>query len=419
MQSQVRKPDRCLQPSPYFQSSQFPQSDTLATESSCDVCVIGAGVSGLSVGYELASRGHRVIVIDGDELGRGETARSTAHLVTALDERYFVLEEQFGPTVTRAAAAAHACGIDWIEQTVARHGIACGFRRVPGMLVVPRDRGSEAESLLAREMAAAKRAGVESECINACHALVTCQSSALQFPGQAQLQPVAFLAGLAKAIQHAGGLIVTNHLVTDILTDLSPMQCLAGGKRVQARHVVIATHSIPTALRPQLRKIRQFVSHVVTYALDPRAQRLEPSLLWDGYWDTDTPYHYVRIDDVDTGDANLQRIVVGGEDCEVECPRDEVGAYARLDRWTHEHFPFVGEPLHRWWGRIDEPDGEFALIGGVPNSPGLYIVAGDSGNGMTYGAIAARRIATMIEGLPTIETEDVIFDPATVAGAAR
>lgn len=405
----------CLEPAPYFKSSKFPLSDVLAEETTCEVCVVGAGVSGLCVAYELASRGHRVIVVDGDELGRGETARSTAHLVTALDERYFVLEEQYGRAVTAAAATAHARGIDWIEEVVARHQIDCGFCRVPGTLVVPRHRAEDAESLISREHAAAARAGIACESLDSCHVPGGCRSAALQFPRQAQLQPVALLAGLAHAIQKAGGLVVTNHPVTDIRASRTPLQCTAGGKLIQARHMVIASHAIPESLRPRLRKVRSVVSYVMVYSTHKRDMGLTPSLLWDGYWDDDTPYHYVRIDDAtDSIEAGPQRIVVGGEDHEGECAIDAAAAYARLDRWTREHFTCVDKSLHQWWGRIAEPEGEFALIGSVPGAPGLYIVAGDSGNGMTYGAIAARRVTAMIEDQPAVEIEDAIFNPASV-----
>ncbi|WP_261797058.1 FAD-dependent oxidoreductase, partial [Ralstonia sp. TCR112] len=55
----------------------------LTADASCDVCVIGAGIAGLSVAYELAAGGAAVIVIDADTPGGGETGRTTAHLMTA------------------------------------------------------------------------------------------------------------------------------------------------------------------------------------------------------------------------------------------------------------------------------------------------------------------------------------------------
>ena len=67
-------------------SSPPPARSALVTGASCDVCVIGAGIAGLSVAYNLTREGHRVIVLDAHDLGAGQTAQTTAHLASALDE---------------------------------------------------------------------------------------------------------------------------------------------------------------------------------------------------------------------------------------------------------------------------------------------------------------------------------------------
>ncbi|MDQ6634897.1 MAG: FAD-binding oxidoreductase, partial [Gemmatimonadota bacterium] len=63
-----------------------------------DVCVVGAGIAGLSVAYGLARAGKRVVVVDMDQVGSGESGRTTAHLANALDDRYVTLEKARGET---------------------------------------------------------------------------------------------------------------------------------------------------------------------------------------------------------------------------------------------------------------------------------------------------------------------------------
>src|SRR5438046_3388008 len=53
-----------------------------------DVAVIGSGIAGLSVAYELASRGRSVVVLDRGPIGSGMTASNTAHLASAIDDDY-------------------------------------------------------------------------------------------------------------------------------------------------------------------------------------------------------------------------------------------------------------------------------------------------------------------------------------------
>ncbi|HEX4630952.1 MAG TPA: FAD-binding oxidoreductase, partial [Chthoniobacterales bacterium] len=87
----------------------------LRENTGCDVCVVGAGIAGLSVAYELGRTGQQVIVIDDGAIGRGMTGRTTAHLVNALDDRYYDLEKYHGDDGAAMAAQSHSAAIDWIE----------------------------------------------------------------------------------------------------------------------------------------------------------------------------------------------------------------------------------------------------------------------------------------------------------------
>src|SRR4051794_19388945 len=62
----------------------------------CDLLVIGSGIAGLSSAYEAARCGANVIIIDRGEITGGMTARTTAHLVSEIDDRYFELIDAVG-----------------------------------------------------------------------------------------------------------------------------------------------------------------------------------------------------------------------------------------------------------------------------------------------------------------------------------
>lgn len=91
------------------------------------ICVIGACIAGLSVTYELAAAGKSVIVIDADEPGGGETARTTAHLTTAFDNRYVHVERHLGGQAARVVAESHAAAIDQVDAICRAEAIDCGF----------------------------------------------------------------------------------------------------------------------------------------------------------------------------------------------------------------------------------------------------------------------------------------------------
>ena len=72
-----------------------------------DVAVIGSGIAGLSVAYELASRGRSVVVLDRGRIGCGMTARTTAHLASALDDNYKELIRVRGQDCAREHTGSH------------------------------------------------------------------------------------------------------------------------------------------------------------------------------------------------------------------------------------------------------------------------------------------------------------------------
>jgi FAD dependent oxidoreductase/Protein of unknown function (DUF3147) len=106
-----------------------------------DVVVIGSGIAGLSTAYELTGRGRSVIVLDRARIGSGMTARTTAHLASALDDCYARLIDARGAEIARMVYHSQAAAIDRIEAIQANEQIACDFQRVDGfLLLAPRTR---------------------------------------------------------------------------------------------------------------------------------------------------------------------------------------------------------------------------------------------------------------------------------------
>src|SRR5438874_8093778 len=106
--------------SPWWAMDETPRFSPLATDARAEVCVVGAGIAGLTTAYMLAREGRSVVVLDDGPAGGGETGRTTAHLSNALDERDYNLESRFGARSARLAAESHTAAIDCIERIVDR-----------------------------------------------------------------------------------------------------------------------------------------------------------------------------------------------------------------------------------------------------------------------------------------------------------
>ncbi len=370
----------------------------LRHDATADVCVIGAGISGLSVAYELTQRGASVVVVDQNAIGHGQTCNTTAHLVTALDERYFELERLHGRHGSALTRLAHAAAIERIESIVRTEAIDCSFARLDGYIFVPLSRSDPVE-LLHRELAAATRAQAVAEILPTTPGLAV-QTPCLRFPRQAQFHPLRYIEGLARAIRDHRGRIFTGTRVTSVDAGERIVVQTQDHFTVSAGAAVVATNRPIRERTDTLPAQTPFRSFVI--ALKLPAGAVPPSLYWDGYWDDDTPYHYVRVAHATDGHDLL---IVGGEDEEITDPAvlltpDDLAARAcRLQEWARLHFPMVGEVTHRWHGCILEPDDELAFIGRLnDHDRNVYIVSGDSGNGMTYAAIAGMILPELIAG---------------------
>ncbi|MGQ0643321.1 MAG: NAD(P)/FAD-dependent oxidoreductase, partial [Gemmatimonadaceae bacterium] len=213
--------------------------EPLRQDAVADVCVIGAGIAGLSVAYRLAQEGNKVLVLDDGRLAAGMTSRTTAHLVTAVDDRYFNLAELHNHEVATAVANAHKWALDRIEATVQLEDIACDFERVDGYLTLAS--GDEPHTL-ERERDAAISAGlgvelVEHDVFPKCGPQI-----ALRFPRQAQFHPLHYVEGLADALIRHGGRICGDTHVDDVAGG-EPVVVRAGNHLVHADAVVVATNS--------------------------------------------------------------------------------------------------------------------------------------------------------------------------------
>src|SRR5919109_1187236 len=90
--------------SPWFASANTPPRPPLAGDSRAEVCVIGAGIAGLSVAYHLACEGRSVIVLDDGPIGGGQSGRTTAHPSNAIDDLYVEIARVHGADGARLAA---------------------------------------------------------------------------------------------------------------------------------------------------------------------------------------------------------------------------------------------------------------------------------------------------------------------------
>jgi glycine/D-amino acid oxidase-like deaminating enzyme/nitrite reductase/ring-hydroxylating ferredoxin subunit len=384
------------------------RSGPLLENVTADSCVIGAGIAGVTTAYLLAREDQHVVLVDDGPIGGGMTGRTTAHIVTALDDRYSEIEKILGEEDARLCAASHAAAIDRIEAIVSEEKIGCDFKRLDGYLFLPSG-GSVIE--LKRELEAALRAGLRDvERIDRVPVGQFKTDGVLRFPRQAQFHPLKYLNGVARAIVARGGRIFTGTHVVKVDDGDQVKIDTSDGHRITAQAAVVATNC---PINDRL-VIHSKQAPYATYVIGMRVTReVEHALVWDTALTAEDekravgpiPYHYCRFARDEGGDV----VIVGGEDHKSGQAKDCEQRFAKLERWTREHFPFVSEVTDRWSGQVMETVDGVAYIGRNPGDKNVYVVTGDSGNGMTHGAIAAMLISDLIAGRKSPWVE--LYDP--------
>lgn len=387
----------------WMQTSELTRPPALETDLSVDVCVVGAGIAGLTTAYRLSREGRSVAVIDDGAIAGGETSRTTAHLSNALDDRYRWIERVHGERGARLAAESHTAAIDAIERIVREEAIDCGFRRLDGYLFNPAEKDHRID--LEEERDSARRAGVSDvELVSRAPVSSFDTGPALRFPRQAQFHPLLYLRGLVAAIRRDGGRF---HLAHAEAIEGGPGPCVqTGGPRIRADSIVVATNSPVNLLLPIHSKQAAYRTYVIGARVPEGAA---PRVL---LWDTLDPYHYVRMHPaLDGGDEVL---IVGGEDHKTGQEADPAERHARLEGWARARFPMIRDVPWRWSGQVMETVDGLAFIGASPDgAKDVFVATGDSGMGMTHGTIAGLLISDLVLGRQNPWAD--LYDPGRIS----
>lgn len=370
----------------------------LEADAECDLAVIGSGIAGLSSAYEAARFGAKVIVIDRGDITGGMTARTTAHLVSEIDDRYFDLIKAVGEDNARLYHESQVAAINRIEQICEDEGIDADFARLPGYLVAA---DPSYRSELEQEYDACRKLAVEVEWSDSAPIALPSGTGALKFAAQGRFHPLKYCAGLALAIQKHGGQLFSQTAYIGHDEDGGGIIIKTrGGQKIRAGAALFATN-VPVNDRV---KVHTKQVPMRTYVVAGRVSSgsVDDALVWDTLW----PYHYARLQPAGDGQDWL---IVGGEDHRSGTANDMDDRFDKLESWARERFPQFEIAEHRWSGQVMEPV-DFLPYSGRDGSDRIYIHSGDSGQGMTNGVAGSLNFIALYRNDKARFAE--LFDPS-------
>lgn len=349
---------------------------SLKCDEQFDVVVIGAGITGLTAAYLLKRSGRRVCVLERDRLGAGDTGSTTAHLTYVTDASLPKLVKTFGKDAARLAWQGGEVAIALIESLAEREGIACDFKRITGSYHAPLAQSDDERDALRETAALALELGFSAQFVESAPGV---GRPAVVFAGQGCFHPLAYLNGLARAIEGDGSRVFESSAADEVSDD--PLTIRVGRHRVACDYLLVATH-VPLVGTAGLVASSLLQSKLYPYTSYAVSAELPPNSLPEGlYWDTADPYQYLRVDRL----AHADRLIFGGEDHKTGQAADTAECFARLEAALQSRAPGAAVKQH-WSGQVIETNDGLPYIG--ETAPRQFSATGFSGNGMTFGSLA-------------------------------
>ncbi|MEO8444143.1 MAG: FAD-binding oxidoreductase [Gammaproteobacteria bacterium] len=363
-----------------------------------DVCVIGAGYTGLSTALHLAERGYSVVVLEGRQVGWGASGRNGGQLGTGQRREEAELEARFGRDTARQLFALGLAGRDLVRELVHRHAIDCDL--TAGQLLCAA-KPAHASDLARRSARLAKDYGYPHQRVLSRRELRALVDSPIYHggvrdAGAAHLQPLNYVLGIARACLAAGVRIYEESAVTGY-TGRAPVVVRTADGEVRARYVVLACNGYLGGLEPRIANrimpINNFI--LATAPLGDAAARLiaDPACVHDTLF----VVNYFRL----SPDGRL--LFGGGENYSRRFPADLKGFVRRHMLRVFPQLQAV--PVdYAWGGTLAITMNRLPHVGRL--APEIYFAQGYSGHGVSTGTLAGQLLAEAIAG--TAERFDVL-----------
>lgn len=388
---------KLIQNSYYVDSAASRSTTPALTEAiSTDVCVVGAGLAGLSSAIELAERGFSVVVLEAETVGWGASGRNGGQIIAGLACDQSVIEKSLGMDAARQAWDVTIEALDLVRERVKRFDIQCDLTDGFLGVAVGRRKGEALEEWFA-SMAKKYNYDSDAQWIESASLRNWIDSprfhSGYHDRRSGHIHPLNYTLGLARAAESLGVRIYEKTPVRSMSRG-EPVVLTTDAGSVTARFVVLAGNmylpevapKLAPALAPRIMPVGTYI--VGTEPIDPAlVAKLIPSK--SAVCDSNFVLDYFRFS------ADNRMLFGGRVSYSTMTPPNLT---ADMKKRMMLVFPQLADVKveYSWGGFVDITMNRAPDFGRV--SPNIYYLQGFSGHGVALTGMAGKLAAEAIAG---------------------
>lgn len=380
-------------PESYYAASAnpVPSRPELTGEIETDVCIVGAGYTGLSTAIALLENGFRVSIVEAAKVGFGASGRNGGQIVNSYSRDIDVIERTVGPKQAQLLGQMAFEGGRIIRERVAKYGIQCDLKDGGVFAAIT---GKQMEHLETQKKLWERYGHTQLELLDARRIREVVATDNYYIGGMldmsgGHIHPLNLALGEAAAVESLGGAIYEQSPAIRIERGANPLVHTPQG-RVKAKFVVVAGNAYLGNLIPEL-SAKSMPCGTQVIATEPLSAELAKSLLPQDYCIEDCNYllDYYRL----SGD---KRLIFGGG--VVYGARDPANIEAIIRPKMLKAFPQLKDVKidYAWTGNFLLTLSRLPQVGRLGDN--LYYSQGCSGHGVTYTHLAGKVLAEALRG---------------------
>lgn len=215
----------------------YKKFDSLQDNIEADICIIGAGLTGLLTAYYLSKEGKNVIVLEKDRICSHTSVGTTGKVTSQHGLIYKYLKDSQGKEFAKKYFRANQKAVENTKEIIEKENIECDFEEKSAYVYT---QTKEELQKIKDEVKACKDLGIEAEFTSSID-LPFEILGAIEFKSQAQFHPLKYAYGISKAIEKNDGKIFENSKVIDVVKEDENYVVETENAKVKTNYIVIAT----------------------------------------------------------------------------------------------------------------------------------------------------------------------------------